>query len=596
MSRNTNKRVAMTRTKIICTIGPAVNSIEKILQLIEAGMNVARLNFSHGTHEEHLKSITLLKEARKRSGKPLAIMLDTKGPEIRLGKVPKGGIEVNPGDRLWLVKEPLEGNSQQISLHPPFVIDEVTNGTHILIDNGYILAHIVDTNPNGVCIEFENHGVIHSSKGVNIPNIDLDLPAMTHRDIADIRFGCENGIDIVAASFIRCADHVLDIKKLLVEEKRPDVLVISKIENNKGVNNFDSILQVSDGIMIARGDLGVEVQLSRVPLLQKMMIKKCYLAGKPAVTATQMLESMINNPRPTRAEASDVANAILDGTSAVMLSGETAVGKYPIETVQTMKSIIAETEQDFDYAAFFEQHAKMQYNDVPSAITLATVKTAYSLGARAIFAFTNGGSTARLISRIRPQAPIIAFTPNETTYHQLAINWGVIPVICSQSKSVDQAFKEASDYTLNNHHVSYGDLVVLTAGSPFWVQGTTNTIRVESIGDVLVRGHGGIGNRVHGNITLLPTHESKKSYEVRDQIIVISQCDERFTPLIREATGVILQNHIDDSESENSLLQIAKMLQKPVIVRADAAFRTLREGQLVTIDPAKSIVYKGVIH
>ncbi|MBS0654511.1 MAG: pyruvate kinase [Verrucomicrobia bacterium] len=586
----------MTRTKIICTIGPAVASLEKILHLIESGMNVARLNFSHGTHEEHLKSINLLKEARQKTGKPLAIMLDTKGPEIRLGKVPKGGIEVQPGDRLWLVKEAIEATSQQISLHPPFVIDEVESGTHILIDNGYIQAHIVETAPNGILIEFENHGVIHSSKGVNIPNIDLDLPAMTHRDIADIRFGCANGIDIVAASFIRCADHVLDIKKLLVEEKRPDVLVISKIENNKGVHNFDSILQVSDGIMIARGDLGVEVQLSRVPLLQKMMIKKCYLAGKPAVTATQMLESMIHNPRPTRAEASDVANAILDGTSAVMLSGETAVGKYPIETVQTMKSIIFETEQELDYAAFFEQHAQMQYSDVPSAITLATVKTASSLEARAIFAFTHGGSTARLLSRLRPEVPIIAFTPYETTYHQLAINWGVIPVLCSQSKTVDDAFKEASDYTLKNHYVSYGDLVVLTAGSPFWwVQGTTNTIRVESIGDVLVRGHGGFGSRVHGNITLLLGPESKKSYEVRDQIMVIPQYNERFMPLIREASGVILQNHIDDLESEKSLLQIAKTLQKPVIIRADAAFRTLREGQLVTLDPVKSIVYKGVI-
>lgn len=586
----------MTRTKIICTIGPAVNSLEKILELIEAGMNVARLNFSHGTHEAHLHSINLLKEARKISGKPLAIMLDTKGPEIRLGKVPKNGIEVNSGDKLWLVKHSVEGDASKISILPSFVVDEVTTGTHLLIDNGYISAYIIDTSTEGILIEFENHGVIHSSKGVNIPNVDLDLPAMTARDIADIRFGCLHGIDAVAASFIRCADHVLDIKKLLVEEKKAEILVIAKIENNKGVHNFDSILQVADGIMIARGDLGVEVPLSKVPCLQKMMIKKCYLAGKPAITATQMLESMIGNPRPTRAEASDVANAILDGTSAVMLSGETAVGKYPIETVQTMKSIISETEQSFDYPSFFEEHAKIQYHDVPSAITLATVKTAYSLGATAIFAFTLGGSTARLLSRMRPKIPIIAFTPSEKTYHQLAINWGVVSVLCKQSKTVDLAFKEASEYALNHHLVSYGDLIVFTAGSPFWEKGTTNSIRVENIGDVLVRGHGGNGPRVHGNITLVPDPERKKSYEVRDQIIVISQCDDRLTPLIREASGVILQNHVDDMTSENCLTTIAKTLQKPIITRADAAFRTLREGQLVTLDPTKSIVYNGVMH
>lgn len=586
----------MTRTKIICTIGPAVNTLEKVLQLIEAGMNVARLNFSHGTHEEHLQSINLLKEARTISGNPLAIMLDTKGPEIRLGKLPKAGIEVHPGDKLWLAKEPSDGDVKKIAILPSFVIDEINTGTHLLIDNGYISGYVVDTSTDGILVEFENHGVIHSSKGVNIPNVDLDLPAMTERDIADIRFGCENGIDAVAASFIRCADHVLDIKKLLVEEKSPDILVIAKIENNKGVSNFDSILQVSDGIMIARGDLGVEVPLSQVPRLQKMMIKKCYLAGKPAITATQMLESMIGNPRPTRAEASDVANAILDGTSAVMLSGETAIGKYPIETVQTMKRIISETEGTLDHPAFFEQHAKLQYHDVPSAITLAAVKTASSLGARAIFAFTLAGSTARLLSRIRPEIAIIAFTPNEKTYHQLSLNWGVIPVLCSQSKTVDLAFKEASEYALNHHYVSYGDLVVLTEGYPFWKPGTTNTIQVESIGDVLVRGHAGSGDRVHGNITLVLTPESKKSYEVRDQIIVISQCNESLTPLIREASGVILQNHTDDTDSEKSLLSIAKTLQKPIITRADGAFRILREGQLVTLDPIKSIVYKGVIY
>lgn len=471
----------MTRTKIICTIGPAVNSVEKILQLIDAGMDVARLNFSHGTHEEHLKCIEMIKEARTKAKKPVAILLDTKGPEIRLGKVPKAGIEVQPGQRIWLVKDQSEGTSQQIPVLPAFVLGQLEVGTHLLIDNGYIQARIVNTSTDGVEIEFINHGLILSSKGVNIPNVELNLPALTEKDEDDIRFGCENDIDIIAASFVRCALHVLAIRELVVKANKPETLIIAKIENNEGVQNFDSILQVADGIMIARGDLGVEVPLSQVPRLQKMMIRKCYLMGKPSVTATQMLESMIANPRPTRAEASDVANAIYDGTTAVMLSGETAVGKYPVDAVKIMKSIIHEAENDFDYQGFFEQHTKMQYTDVPSAVTLAAVKTAYTLGAKAIFAFTRSGSNARLISRLRPQMPIIAPTTVEKTYQQLAIHWGVTPVLCSECKDVEDAFKEASAYAINHHKIFYGDLSVMTSGSPFWVSGTTNTIRVETI-------------------------------------------------------------------------------------------------------------------
>ncbi len=471
----------MTRTKIICTIGPAVNSVEKIVELIEAGMNVARLNFSHGTHEEHLASIKMIKEARTLTNKPVAILLDTKGPEIRLGKAPKKGIEVAPGQRMWLVKKECEATKDEVSVLPAFVLDKLEVGTHLLIDNGYISANIVEKGPEGVLLEFQNHGVILSSKGVNIPNVELHLPALTEKDEEDIRFGCEQDVDIIAASFIRCADHVLAIKKLVIEAKKPETLIIAKIENNEGVHNFDSILEVADGIMIARGDLGVEVPLSKVPRLQKMMIRKCYLGGKPSVTATQMLESMIQNPRPTRAEASDVANAIYDGTSAVMLSGETAVGKYPVEAVRIMKSIINEAEHDFDYNAYFEQHTKLHYADVPSAVTLASVKTAYSLGARSIIAFTRGGTTARLLARLRPQMPIIALTTIPKTYQQLSLNWGVMPVLCNDCHDVEEAFKEATNYALGHHYVSYGDVVVMTSGSPFWVSGTTNTIRVEVI-------------------------------------------------------------------------------------------------------------------
>jgi pyruvate kinase len=347
--------------------------------------------------------------------------------------------------------------------------------------------------------------------------------------------------------------------------------------------------------MIARGDLGVEMPLSHVPRLQKMMIRKSYLAGKPVVTATQMLESMIQNPRPTRAETSDVANAIYDSTSAVMLSGETAIGRYPIETVHVMRSIIEEAEIDFNYRAFFDQHAPLVYHDVPSAVTLATVKTAYSSNATAIFAFTRGGSTARLLSRLRPKMPIIALTSQKKSFHQLAFNWGVIPFYYPNCQTVREGFDKISTFALENQLVSYGDLVVVTAGTPFGVSGTTNMMIVENIGEVLVRGHSGYGSRIHGNVTIVLTPETKEHYAVKDQLLVIAKCDESYLPLIQESAGIILQNHINDIVSEKYAKKIALNLGKPILLRADEACRILKEGQLVTLDPEKALIYKGVV-
>lgn len=584
----------MIHTKIICTIGPAVSTLEKILALIEAGMNVARLNFSHGTHEEHLRAINILKEARSITKKPLAIMLDTKGPEIRLGKIAGSEIKLSPGHRWLLTKDVIEGNEEMVNITPSFILDHLEVGMRVLFDDGYISSTVVEVSPGSVLVQIENGGIIRSGKGINIPNTSLDLPAVTDKDIEDIRFGCRNGIDIIAASFVRSTDHVLSIKKLLAEEKQSDILVMAKIENSEGVHNFDSIVQVADGIMIARGDLGVEVPLSQVPRLQKMMIRKCYLAGKPSVTATQMLESMINNPRPTRAEASDVANAIYDSTSAVMLSGETAVGKYPIQTVMVMKSIVKEAEEDFNYRAFFDFHTGLVYHDVPSAITLAAVKTAYTSNAKAIFAFTCSGTTARLLSRLRPSMPIIAMTPNERCYHQMVLNWGVIPLLRPDCKSLPEANAVISSFALEQGLVVKGDLVVVTAGSPFGIAGTTNTMLVESIGDVLVRGESGLGESLHAKVSLVLSPEEKKPYTVRGNLLVLAKCDETYYDLIKESAGIILQNHIDDIHSEEYALATCRELGKSVIVRADAAIRILKEGQMVTLDPGKALVYKGV--
>ena len=585
----------MTRTKIICTIGPAVNTVDKMMELMKAGMSVARLNFSHGSHAEHLISINNLKEARSRMKMPLAIMLDTKGPEIRIGKIKNNHVHLDHGQHWLLVKEEVEGDENRVTIKPGFVLDMLQKDTTILFDNGYITSRVIEVTPNGVLVEIDHGGPISSNKGVNVPNASLNLPAFTETDIEDIKFGCQQDIDMIAASFVRSPEHVLAIKRLLDTQNKSDILVLAKIENHEGVQNFDSIIQVADGVMIARGDLGVEVPISQVPRLQKMMIRKSYLVGKPSITATQMLESMIKNPRPTRAEASDVANAIYDSTSAVMLSGETAVGMYPIETVNMMRSIVEEAEADFNYRAFFEQHSKIVYHDVPSALTLAAVKTAYTSRAKAIFAFTSGGSTARLISRLRPEMPIIALTSHEKTYHQLAMNWGVIPFLSDECKTINEANAKITALSLENELVSYGDLVVLTAGSPFGISGTTNMMIVESIGDVLVRGHTGVGKPVYGNVNMLLSLEGKKPYASRNHLIVISKCDESYIPFIEESLGVILQNHIDDVESEKFAIQVCKEMGKSVLTRADGATHNMKEGQLVTLHPDKALVYKGVV-
>lgn len=462
-----------TRTKIVCTIGPAVSSYEKLLELIDAGMNVARLNFSHGTHEEHLVVINYLKKARKEKNVPLAIMLDTHGPKMRVGKLKGDSLTLKAGEQLTLLKD--------IPIHPPEIIDVVSVGMRILFDDGYIVSKVVKKTGKEVVIEILNPGVLKSGKGVNIPDAEVPLPAITDGDVEDLKFGCKHDVDIVAGSFIRSAHHILVIKELLAKEGKSDILVIAKIESKQGVENFDSILQAADGIMVARGDLGVEVELALVPILQKMMIRKCVEAGKVVITATQMLESMIVSPRPTRAEVSDVANAIYDSTSCVMLSGETAVGKYPIEAVCQMKQIVQQAESDFPYKTHFETNLQGEGYDISSAVSMAAVATAYSANAMSIFAFTTSGGTARRISRLRPKMPIIALTTSAKTYQQLAINWGVFPVIAKDCKNAKEAFSIASEYAIAKELIGVCGVVVATSGVPFGTAGSTNMMVVEYI-------------------------------------------------------------------------------------------------------------------
>lgn len=469
------------RTKIICTMGPAVAGLEKALELIDAGMNVARLNFSHGTHEAHRQTIEILKKARAQRALPLAIMLDTKGPEIRVGDMEGGSLSLSSNQKLHLVKKEVMGSEKEISITPPFVLDYLEVGTKVLFDDGYLIAEVVERSSQGVFVKLQNGGVLKSRKGVNVPNANIPLPAMTEEDVADIIFGCQQDIDIIAASFIRSAEHVLEIRKLLLAHGKPEILIIAKIENSIGVKNFEQILEVADGIMVARGDLGVELPLNQVPALQKMMIRASYRAFKPVVTATQMLESMIKNPRPTRAEVSDVANAIYDSTSLVMLSGETAVGQYPIEAVKMMRSIIEESEKDFNYRQFFSQEGQTDFKDVSHSLALASVRTVYSAHAKALFVVTSTGLTAQFISRFRPEMPIIVFTPSSKVYHQLAFHWGVIPIFPASSKNIEEALTVMKNYALQHQLVSPGDLIVMTAGAHFGISGTTNTMIVETV-------------------------------------------------------------------------------------------------------------------
>jgi pyruvate kinase len=577
-------------------MGPAVNSPKKIRELIEAGMNIARLNFSHGSYEQHAQTIQYLKDAREELGKPLMILLDTKGPEIRIGKLFGGKVSLEEGQKLRLIGCAIAKSADTVPICPNQVLKNIQPGTQVLFHDGYISCRALEVRDNEVIVEVENGGDIESGKGVNIPDADLDLPPMTERDIEDICFGCKQDIDAVAASFIRSADHVLTIKKLLKKEGKPETLLFAKIENAQGVQNFDRILQVADGIMIARGDLGVEVPLSHVPSLQKMMIRKCYLVGKPSITATQMLESMIGCPRPTRAEASDVANAIYDSTSAVMLSGETAVGNYPVTTVKTMRSIIEEAEKDFDYRDFFTRHNLQVYRDIPSSVTLATVKTAYSSNAKVICAFTKGGNTARLLSRLRPGLPIMALTPEKKSFHQMAINWGVFPILDTEGcQTIEDAYQTVCKYALGHDFVQFGDIAVVTAGAPFGVSGTTNMMMVESVGDVLVRAHAGYGKNVFGKVAFIMSPEERNPYEVKDSILVIPKCDDSYLPFLKEAKGVVLENPIDDCESEQYVRVVSKTLDIPSLIRADGAFNRLYEEQLVTLDSEQALLFNGVV-
>ncbi|MNM92900.1 Pyruvate kinase [compost metagenome] len=471
----------MRKTKIVCTIGPSSESLENIKKLILAGMNVARLNFSHGDFEEHGGRIKNIRQASEEMGRSVAILLDTKGPEIRTGKLKVEPIELEQDQFITLTTEEILGDKDRISVTYTELPKDVEVGSTILIDDGLIGLTVVEVQGTEIKCRIVNGGTIKSKKGVNVPGVNISLPGITEKDANDIKFGIESGIDFIAASFVRKASDVLEIRQLLEKHNAAHIQIISKIENQQGIDNLDEILEVSDGLMVARGDLGVEIPAEDVPLAQKRMIEKCNFAGKPVITATQMLDSMQRNPRPTRAEASDVANAIFDGTDAIMLSGETAAGKYPVESVETMSRIAEKAESALEYREIFIKQSNAQQTTVTEAISQAVANSALELNAKAIISSTETGYTARMVSKYRPKAPIIAVTTEDQTMRRLALNWGVTPVKGKLASSTDEMFDYAMQGGLDSGIVKEGDLVVITAGVPLGRSGSTNLVKIGQV-------------------------------------------------------------------------------------------------------------------
>lgn len=471
----------MRKTKIICTLGPATDRGNVLEQLIKEGMNVARFNFSHGDHEEQRGRIEKLRSLREKCGQPVAALLDTKGPEIRLRDFEGKKVMLEKGQTFILTGEEVLGNRERASITYENLWQDMTVGTKILIDDGLIGMQVDKIENKEIYCTVLNDGAVSNHKGINVPGIHLAMEYLSEKDRQDILFGIREDMDFVAASFVRSADDVLEIRRLLDENGGWNINIIAKIENGEGVENIDSIIEVSDGIMIARGDMGVEIPCEEVPVIQKMIIKKVYKAGKQVITATQMLDSMMKNPRPTRAEVADVANAIYDGTSAIMLSGETAAGKYPVESVQTMVRIANRTEADIDYEKRFYHRGRHEKPDVTEAVCHATCTTAYDLNASAIVAVTKSGRTARMISRYRPACPVLGGTTSKRVWRQMAMSWGVCPILLDEKTDVFALFDHAVDKGKCSGLLKSGDLAVITSGVPIGISGTTNMLKVVNV-------------------------------------------------------------------------------------------------------------------
>ena len=575
------------KTKIVCTLGPASQSEETLTKLIENGLNVCRFNFSHGSHEEHKERMDIVKKVRDELKKPVAILLDTKGPEIRTGNFADPEVFLEEGSKFIITMADVIGNKEMCTVSYKGLAEDVVEGDTILIDDGLVGLKVENVVGEEIHCVVENSGIVKNHKGVNVPGVKINLPALTPKDISDIEFGITQGIDFIAASFVRKASDVLAIREVLENNNATDIQIISKIENQEGVDNLDEILQVSDGLMVARGDLGVEIPTEDIPIVQKQMIKKCNALGKPVITATQMLDSMIRNPRPTRAEVTDVANAIYDGTYAIMLSGETAAGKYPVEAVKVMAAIAKRIEETLDYDTILRSKG-LNNTNVTDAISYATCTTAKSLTASGIVTSTSSGYTARMVSKFRPKTPIIAATPNERTSRQLSLSWGVYTVMCEQAENTDDLIDNSIEASKNEGYIHEGELVVITTGVPTGVSGTTNLIKVQVISEEICQGIGIGRTTVEGLVRFVKSGQTCENFNEGD-ILVTTMTDKDMNPYIEKAAAIVTQE--GGMTSHAAIVGIN--LGKPVIVSAENILSKVEDGELITVDTTRGAVYRG---
>ncbi len=579
----------MRKTKIICTLGPSTDDDQILRLLIQKGMNVARLNFSHGSHEEHKKRLERVKRIRAELDQPVALLLDTKGPEIRTGRFADGGCLLKPDTEIWIRQADILGNDQEFSISYKSLAQDIQVGDILLLDDGLIELCCVEIDGVDVKCVVHNGGPISDRKSVNIPGVKLDLPALTDKDIDDIRFGVENDFDFIAISFVRRASDITQVRSHLEQLGDSSMKLIAKIENQEGVDNFDSIIDVADGIMIARGDLGVEIPSQNVPVIQKRLIHSCYSKGKPCITATQMLDSMIRNPRPTRAEVSDVANAILDGTSAIMLSGETAAGKYPIEALEMMNEIAVTTEDSVDFWELFRTTKHESAPSVTNAVSHACCTTAMDLKAKAIVAVTLGGRTARLMSRFRPGCHIVAPTINEKNRRQLSLSWGVLPVLIDELTDTDALFEQGMQKAVDCGLVSNGDVVVISGGTPVGVSGMTNTLKVQTVGRLLCQGIGINRGKATGDVVIIENDEdlaALKNSGAHDSVLVVNDTDNAMLEVIKQAKAIVAE-----TENKNChAVTVGRLLDIPVVHACKNACKILRQGLPVTVDSDRGLI------
>lgn len=577
----------MRKTKIICTLGPATDNPEVIKGLIERGMDVARLNFSHGSHGEHLSRILMVRDIACQLGRHVAIMQDTRGPEIRTGKLKGGKIQLLNGQRFTLTTRAITGDENQVQVSFDGLPEEVKAGDRILLSDGFIQLVVEEVEEQDVVCRVVYGGELGERKGINIPGVRTRMPFMDDKDVADISFGLDHGIDIIAASFVTAPEDVLQIRRL-VEEHDAVVDIIAKIESRDGVNRLDEIIKVADGVMVARGDLGVDIPTEEVPLVQKAIIVKCNEAGKAVIIATQMLESMISNPRPTRAEASDVANAIFDGADAIMLSGETAAGRYPLDAVETMARIACRTEEVLPYSEMLSRRSSQGNKSVTDAISYATCATAENLGVSAIITATQSGSTARMVSKHKPRSLIVAATPDEGVARRLNLVWGVIPLVVKRSQGTDQMIEESVSATLGAGLVREGEMVVITAGVPSGVPGTTNLLKVHIVAEVLLKGTGIGEGSASGVVRLVDRPTEALDFEAGD-ILVTRATSREFMPFFEKAGAVL----VEEGGLTSHAAIVGLNLGVPVVVGVEGVMERLEEGTLVTVDTARGQIYKG---